>query len=615
MAKKKVAPPAPPSDSAESIPQPAMTKKNLSSQTPIPGSEQKTKNLQALNSMLVKQTVELRQQVHSLTSSKESLQSDLNHFAALVQSLRSSSSLFQDQTIEFEVQDSVSRICVSNALQEMVSAAEKVKEELIQKLLSSEALKQSLQEEVTSRCRGLDGHMEIIMAGKKETEVQLETIRKESERFLGEFGKVALKENPDIDYKGEEFDDLHSVLTYCEHFALKFKELKSEKHRVELQKAGCEFELTKLRQELGQLQSEVSSERQVLECVIREKDNLDKVLQDFKKKLAKRNAEKEEHEHIMAQADGKIDELNATIKLLTKNISELQRELSERETLHREELTGVLHERDSLKQNLVSLQHQEEALRLEFSKFEEWSSEDKDASAQLLLEYERLVNVKNETVRNLDIMRDAKDIVEKKLEDSVRKLNGLSREMKETVEEKEVMEKARIEIEDEMDQLRDKCKEQEETNNRLQGGIRSLQDVYARTVSDKDNLQKELDVQTEKSRQDLQKLQTRAEDSELVLKRALSMLRENVEMMGRPEGEQAAGDLGEQEDALVSFMVELEIIKKIFKSKSSEMEKLRKDLKSLRIASHAQKKLCLWSWVSSAAFIIAASIAYISRGR
>ncbi|XP_068659789.1 uncharacterized protein [Aristolochia californica] len=615
MAKKKVAPSAPPSDSVESLRQPVMTKKNLSSQTSIPDSEEKTKNLQALNSMLIKQTVELRQQIDSLTSLNESLQSDLDHFAALAQSLKSSNSLFQDQPIEFEVQDSVSRICVSKALQEMVSAAEKVKEELTQKLLSSEAEKQSLNEEVTSRCQDFDGQMEIIMAGKMEIEVQLEALRKETERFLGEFGRVALKENPDVDYKGQDLNDLRSVLTYFELFALKFKELKSEKHNVELQKADCEFELTKLRQEVGQLQSEVSSEREALQCVIREKDNLDKVLEDFKKKLAIRNAEKEELERVMAEEDGKIDELNATIKRLTENISELRLELTERETFYREELSCVLCERDSLKENLASLLHQEKGLRLELSKLEERTSKDKDALAQLSLEYERSVEVRNEMVRNLNTIRDAKDLAEKKLEDSVKELNILSRVKREIVEEKAAVEKARIELEAEMDQLRGKCKAQEETNNQLQGDILTLQDLYTRTLGEKNNLQKRLDVETEEARQDLQNLQTRAEDSELAVNRALAMLSATIEMMGRREGEQAAADVGEQEGVLGSFMVELEAIKRIFKAKDIEMENLSKDRESLHIASHAHKKLCLWSWVSSATVIIAASIAYITRGR
>ncbi|KAG9457508.1 hypothetical protein H6P81_002016 [Aristolochia fimbriata] len=613
--KKKVAPSTAvqPSDAAESVdtvPQPAMAKKNLSSDvhSPIPDSEEKTKNLQALNSMLVRQTVELRQQVDSLKTSKDSLQSDLDRFASMVRDLKSSSSLFQDQTIEFEVQDSVSRICVANALQEMVSAAEKVKEELAQKLLSSEDQKRGLEEEMARRCRDLEGQMEMITAGRREVEVQLEALRKQRERFLREFGKATLDENDlDMDdYGGKDSDDFDSVLAYFEQFALKMKMLKSEKQCVELQKADSESELSKLRGEVDRLQSEVSSGTEALECVIREKDNLDKVLEEFKKKLAKRNAEKEELERITAEKDGKIDELNATIKQFKANISSLQRELAERETLHREELSRVLSEGDSLKENLASLQHREESLRLEFSKLEEESSKDKEALAQLTAEL----------VRNFDAMREAKVLAGNKLEDSLKELDTLSRVMREIVEEKEAVEKARAEIQVEMVELRGKCIEQEETNTRLHGEVVRLQDENALTLDEKDNLQKKLVAQTETARRDLQNLQTRAEEGELILNRALSMLRETVEMMGRPEGEEAAVENVEaEEDVLGSFTMELEAIKKIFKAKDMEVENLSKDLTSLQVASYAQKKLCLWSWVSSAAVIIAASIAYITRGR
>ncbi|KAL0817782.1 hypothetical protein Bca101_074226 [Brassica carinata] len=519
---------------------------------------EKVQNLKSLNAMLVKQTVEKRQQIDSLANAKTELETELARYGAERGEMRGELDQVSDENLGLRMELGLVMDYVGCRFREMGVGVERVVRE-----------RDVIKNEFELQCGEVNKLKEsVVVLVEKEAslEVVIEGLRGEKEKLVEE--KIVLEKA--MEEKKEDIEGL-----------------KREKNEMEIVKSDQRGEIEELERKLGEVSDAVESLRKE-----------EKALRGVVVRLEKNLDESVEKERVMMVQIGVIGKekmvKESELERLNKEKSSVEKQMVmvSVQCLDKEKLIDQLcREKVELEERVFS----GEAKRVELSRKVD---ELERAVAALQKDCVDRTETNEKLQCKVGELRDALEQVEVEREEAGKALDEEKRhgeDLKADVSKSEKMiETTLVELE--------KVKIEQESlstaKNDLEKQSKSLKSEKAILEKKLLELTKAIDALIESAGTDA--------------KRSLVMLKRAASAVSHSDSEQQ-----KQENGAESYALELESIEKAFKNKESIIEEMKKEAESMKQSTEeAHKKKSFWTVVSSVTTIFAAaSFAYASRTR
>lgn len=601
---------------------------------PMDDPSEKLQNLKSLNSMLLKETFDRRQQVESLEHAKESLEAELTRSGMEQKLLEAELARASEQNVGLELEKSVVYTFWETQMGELgvgFDGLVKEKSEIEKMKLEREAKIGSLENEVNELMANLENERErlsgayqerdllkpqisrlvdeanelrdkVVEMGKKErkTTEEVQKLKKEVEG--------ALKEKLDL---GKEINALkrekESVERNLEESARFIESLRSESEGLVREKGEVERKTSMLEVKIGELEKggresnetvvNLRKEKEVLRSKVMELEkSIDEAMDKEKKMAMEINIlveEKREKEQKMEKLKEERDSVQRILDMTSKE-SEFRQQRIEELIREKNEIEEV---KLSLEGEIVELKAEIGRLRTEVSTLQD-SCRDKAAkNNQLVSEVSRCRDALDRLTLERDEVQKGFDEENKKVKNMQVLVSEKEKRIQETVEEL-----GRITIEHENLIERSKAMEK-----RL--------DVL---VKEKDLVQKDLS----EAQRGIDDLRAKMESVSINSERALSMVKKTAVQVcqsldDRNGNKEVVTNEKKLEEEIQPYVVELNAINSAFRDKEKMVEDMKKQLEMLQNSvAEAHKQKSFWTVVSSATTIVAAaSVAYVARGR
>ncbi|CAN4107419.1 unnamed protein product [Withania somnifera] len=650
MAKKKVTP-------QEIQPQnPIQEVKQNNNSTAMEEASEKLENLKNLNSMLLKETIEKRQQVDSLVQAKGCLESELKRSNSEKSELQTELTQLSEQVIQLEIEKKLVSVFVAV---QFCYHAEVLNNDRNRFLEQNDVVEKKLKN-VEMEMRDVlreKGEIEKLMTGK---ESEIENLKKKlnavddevahernvSEAILKEKGEMKVK----LDAQVEEANGLRVRL------------VETEKREKEV-----EVEVGKLRVEYNALAEEIRDRESKIQSMVREKELVENSLLDSNKVIEEL---REQIDGIVWEKEGIEVERNEEVK---KN-RELERTVN------------------GLNDMLASLQKEEAKLRENLDELEKKYLEGLRKEEEMEKRMNELVKGNSEKEIRVESLIEEKGSVEKELDKALKQLDEEKKKIELTITEKNEMEEAIVRRETEIvkfqkqlsefkgviSELEVSCNGQEEKAKNLESEVGKYKAAFEQVTLENDEIQKcfameeqngiNMKKQIEEMEDHIQKIAKEVEQTKADF---LNVIREKKELetqcevlnkeivcvqtsLGEAQKELSAMQckvelgnsnseailnalrtaansiLSDGEGSNVSVVseiqmngedakpheAELEAIKNAIKSKENKVEEMQRQVELLQFSvSQAHKKKNFWTMLSSATTLLAAmSLAYVARG-
>ncbi|KAG6702004.1 hypothetical protein I3842_07G012900 [Carya illinoinensis] len=633
MAKKKVAPQA--KDHVEEAPQSLDGSQSHNNQAkPMHDSAEKLQSLKALNSLLLKETFERRQQVESLEQAKETLQVELTRSGEERNVLETELTRASEEGFGLELERSV--IC---------------------------AFMETQIGELGAGFYGLVREKAEIDEMKLEREAEIGFLKKEVNE---------LKANLE-----NERDGLSRV-------CLERDLLKTEIDDVAKEANGLREKVVEMERKERTTLGEIKKLQMECEGLLKEKLEMESVVKGLKR-------EKESVEWNLDESIRVIERLRSDIERVLREKGEVERERSVQE-LNIGELEKKVRE---LNEIVMNLRQYEEVLRLKVFEFEKKIAEAMDKEKEMNLEINVLVEEKRKTEQKIENLKEENGSVQMVLDATTKeseirqhRIQELIRERNEIVELKRKRESEIVELNEEdgrqrnvISTLRESCRHEEEKNKQLMSEVTQYRDAFDRVTLERDEMQKgfyeenkkvkKMEALVSEKERGIQEaveelgrmrrenenlmernkamentLEVLVKEKDLVQKNLVEAQRGIDELMAKTESAgintnrvlsmvkntaasvcQSQDDMDGKKEVVINeqnieeeiqaYVVELDAIKSAFRNKEKTVEDMRKQLEFLQNSVvEEQRKKSFWTVVSSATTIFAAaSVAYVARGR
>ncbi|XP_043719248.1 golgin subfamily A member 6-like protein 22 [Telopea speciosissima] len=553
-----------------------MTRKKASQQqekphqTAMEDPSEKLASLKSLNALLLKETVERRQQVDALVQSKESLESEISRTLLDKQKLESEKLFLEDESIAAGLEQRLTLAFVSSQLSQQ---AESLKNEI-----------RRANEETRAQATVFETNLEEKINDKekarKTTETRMEEQQKEMNQISNDFRRYRNEVRKDLDLKQQEKQQeanrLRSTVVKLEKSSAeareeivrmqmehdevrqemekRFGDLKREmeaaiREKDEIEAATNEQvrEIDSLKKLVNVLTTDLSSEREASDRVLREKDLLQqdldthieeiKILRSTLLELEKsRSGTQDEHRQLQtkhkllledkekmemslaalerdkASADRSLMQSSQQIEDLKREVTELvadEKQIQYERTQQAVKITALQKEVAQLSSTISSLQKQEEGLQLKISKLGRSNADAQEKQEQLLMEFNAVVKEQEERERIFEKLMEERSLATLSLEKSFQRLEEQGRNMQEIVLEKDEIKQVKIKLEakifamhEEMGQLRatvsilqESCQRHEENNLQLQAEAIQNRDALDRVALERDDALKVLNME------------------------------------------------------------------------------------------------------------------------
>ncbi|KAI3824423.1 hypothetical protein L1987_05882 [Smallanthus sonchifolius] len=605
---------------------------------------EKLHSLKSLNAMLLKETVERRQQVDSLTQANTSLESELNRCISDNFSLKSDLNALTERAVRSEIESGVASRFVEIQVVEMAEVYLRERVAMVEKI------------------GGLERELNLVMEEKSEIErvknkkeLEIGSLNSRLSTLEGEIGE----EKFILSRVSEERDAIRAQLEDRIRIesALRSKLAEAEKReKVVLEQSR------KIKVDYDGLVKEKASINRKMNSILREKDSMERnligsnVLMDgLKMDIKKINEEKMMIEHERDLQQEKKNELQNSVDLLNEIVDNLQ-----------QGKTQLLKEVDELEKNCVVSSVKEAKMSAEIDVL----VKEKQESIQRLTEEKNLVTkdldeaLKNVRIHKLTIdqltketakINDAKnqaetDIVKlkehlKELNSTVKTLEKLSVDQTDKIKQLESENSRYIAASDQatkernsvrvsLDGEKHKVKNLSEKISNLEKDIEDMQKKLSKMQKDAEKLVSEKkDLENTRAvlendilvvKKSLAKTQKEHDDTKGKLRlfkantsKLLKILKNTSSMCNSKEDDNMGMDQETEFGEEIKHHVrEVEAIKKAFNDKESIMDEMKKQLDLLKVrVTKADKGKSFWTMVSSATTILAAvSLAYVARG-
>ncbi|KAJ0015227.1 hypothetical protein Pint_19930 [Pistacia integerrima] len=576
------------------------------------------KNLKSLNSMLLKETIERRQQVDSLNQAKEDLESQLARFSSEKSELVAQLSGEGEKNVSLEIEKVLFSVFVTTQMREMGLEFDKENSERENEIrvLQSELMGtlENERRKVIQTCRDRDvlksfGEQEALKAHElKERLVEMEKkeggfkdeiliLKKEYERLMEE------KNEKDSDYeavkeeKGFVERRLDETVKKIDGLKEEMEAIVREKKKMEIEKSGQKVKVDELNKEVERLND-----------VVLEFHKEEKVLREKVLELEKSFCDATDKETEMAL------KINALIREKTQKQSSIERLIEEKEGVSRRldmaivelndkegQIEKLLRKKNETEEKKVSQEGEIIELHKEIGELRDVVFTLKESNRDQEEKNKRLLNEVRDYKNSLDRIMHEKDEAKKGLDEE--KKNGMA-----LLSE---MEKRMQENVGELTKIRNEHESLIEENKKMQGHIGLL-------TEEKELVQKNL----LEAKQAADYLKAKMESIGFNSDRALSMLKNTAAVVC-----QSKDDLDGKEKVLVNtkklgdetemFAAELEAIQTAFRNKEKVVEDMKQQVEFLQNSEvEAHKKKNFWTVVSSATTLFAAaSVAYAARIR
>lgn len=605
--------------------------RNNSRPTAIEDSAEKLSSLKSLNAMLLKETVEKRQEVSALLESKKSLESELTRSVSEIEALKAE--LAQMQELEVFRRENEELRRVKEGVEERLEDVEREMGEVVRERDEMEKAK-------------FEGDLEIGSMKKLENE-----LRSEVKRGRDALNQAICETNSlkrDLNAHIEERNKLREKLATIEaKYADDLGELKSEYQVVtkELEESKNEIKMVKSKlvsagRNCEELKREIEGLNEEKELMSREKMELsrerseqDVKMNELEKEVCQLNAmvlslrEDEEKwrvkffelEKINAEMVEKIEylgrELNASMQENTakekeirslmqeklsalNSLAELEKEvdivkLAKDEIL--KEKSGL--ETVKLKQEneIMELRHEVIELEGNIALLKESNRDELEKNRQLFSEIDRYKNM-------LDRVKIERDDVKRALEEE--KANGVKLQVRVSEISKKMEDTAKV-----IEELR-------ATGDTLVGEKKELDKKHSKLVEEKGFAESKC-ADAQKKVAELEASLTSKND---MFEVALEMLRKTAHQLSignEKDGGEEVMKMAEKRE-MEPYLSELKAIKSAFRKREEKVGEMEKQMESLKwCVEEARKKKSFWALVSSATTILAAvvSFAYASSSR
>lgn len=595
-------------------------------------SSDKLQTLKSLNSRLLKETVERRQQVESLVTAKKALEAELTRSGVDKDELETRFARSVEENVGLELEKGVFCAFWESQMSQMGAGFDS----LVREKVEIERAKSERDAEI--------GHL------KKEVNELMGSLEIARDRF-----SLVCQER---DAMRRDYDGLVAEANGFREKAVDLEKreglMKEEVKNLKMQRAG----LIEVKEE---------SERSV-EALMREKD------------LAQRNLVERERviENLKRDIEGifrEKSEIGKEKRGLELRVSDLEKEV--------EELNG----------NGLHLRRESETLQGKIAELENIIDESRKERE---IEVESWLEEKKEKEQNIELLQVQMDGVKKLLEVVSQESEDYQRKIEEVTREKILIQEAKVyhesviaELQNEISELRDSVftlrnsiRVQEEKNEHLVSEVGRYKDDLDRVTRQRDEIQndiveKKIEVENlmlvvsereayigelveelrnlrikhenliEKTRATESRMESLVEEKDkaqsslieahsridewkaksesagINLERALTMLKNTAASVSswseleRNGKKEVFINEHKLEGEIQSYIPELDAIQSAFKKKEKMLEDMKQQLEFLQLsAKDAHKKKSFWTLVSSAVTIFAAaSVAYVAKGR
>ncbi|XP_013703569.2 myosin-11 [Brassica napus] len=521
-------------------------------------SEEKFQNLKSLNAILLKQAVEKRQQIETLSHAKESLEAELTRSGAERTRLREELLSSGDESFVVRLEMDLFVGIVESRLREIV-----------------------------------DG----LVREKSECECEVRGLRREVGELEKERDELA---RGDL-IKSEEVNRLKESVV-----------------RLEMKETVLGEEVVSLKSENGRMVKERGEREELIERVSKERKALEKRLEvkvreidELKREMKGLFMEKKEVEMVNCDQKEKIVKLEKKVENLTREekglrdqVIGLEKSLDEvKEEAKAREESVIASEKEKLAEQYalekVDLLEHISKREAEFDEMNKVADEQKHVVVQLRNDYNDQIKASEKLSCDVSQLKDALALVEVERDNAGK---ALDEEKKSRVALKEKV----AELEKTIQASGKELEKIKAERGRLIKEKKELENRSEALRKEKGVLQKDL-VELKKA---MGVLKTELESAGTNAKRGLTMLKTVSSLVcgqDNKKGEQKRGEKG-----VDSYSVEVEAIKKAFKNKESMVEEMKKEIETMKHSvKDAHDKKSFWTLVSSiTTLFMAASVAY-----
>ncbi|KAJ8760672.1 hypothetical protein K2173_017659 [Erythroxylum novogranatense] len=625
MAKKKVTqqPLAPKQENPQDIPK-TQVMSNHQEQAPVEEPQEKLQSLKSLNSLLVKEAFQRRQQVESLVQAKEDLEAQLSRYNMEKGQVESQLRKMSEERVSLDIEKRVLCACfevhfvetstgidglvkekgekeneielLKSEVSELIHSLESERNILSQVCQERELMRRDLHN-LVQETSGLKNR--IIQAEEKErkTEVEFGNLRKQYSALIEQKKEMEKSIEGLISLRDLAEGSLEERLGEIGDLKREMERIVGEKNEVEMEKNGQARKINELDEVVKELN----------ESLLRLQTD-GKVMSENILELKKRCSEATVKEKTMTM---KIDALEdekrereETIKKLLeeKDLQESRMNVVNTELKAKSELNQKLlkekkeieEEKAGKESEIVQLQHVVDELRDIESAMQESIKDQEDKNKQLASE----VRYNSEALAQVRLERDdaQRDLDEEKK-------NVVSLQLK--VQE---MDKKIEETKEELVRIVTKCGNLVIEKEKIIDQLGSL------------NEEKEL-VQNNllKAEREVENLSSRVESTVLKSERVLKMLKSTASSVRQSDDGKEAVTVSERklDDEIESFAAELEVIMNAFRDKETAVVEMRQEVELLQNSvAKARKQNNFWTVVTSATtFFAAAILAYVAKVR
>ena len=577
-------------------------------------SEEKFQNLKSLNAILLKQTMEKRQQIESLFQAKDSLEIELVRSGKEKTLLREELCGSSDENFMLKIEMDLLMGFVEGRVKEMGVEVDWLFKEKSDRATESRDLKreanglirklESEREEFSRVCderdlvkSGFDLQSEEMNL-LKESVVRLEmrevSLGEEVGRLKCENGRLVKerKKREEVIERGNR--ERSELVESLEEKVREIDVLKREIEGVVKEKMEVEMVRRDQREMIVELEKKLGDMNEIVESLTKEREGLRGQVVGLEKSL----------DEVTEEAKARAEQINELVKEKTVKESELEGLMVENNSIKKEiEMAMVqfsdkeklveqlLREKNELVQRVVN----QEAEIVELSKL---AGEQKHAVAQLRKDYNDQIKNGEKLNCNVSQLKDALALVEVERDNAGKALDEEKRNMVALKEKVVALEKTNEATGKELEKIKAErgrlIKEKKELENRSE----SLRNEKAILQKDIVELKRATGV-----------LKTELESAGTNAKQSLTMLKSVSSLVCGIENKKDEKKRGKGMD---SYSVQLEAIKKAFKNKESMVEEMKKELAKMKHSvEDAHKKKSFWTLVSSVtSLLMAASVAY-----
>ncbi|GLT64469.1 hypothetical protein SLA2020_369600 [Shorea laevis] len=558
MAKKKVTRQA--DDHKEEAAQPQEQSQTHQAKAMDEPSE-KLQNLRSLNSLLLKETFERRQQVESLEQAKQALEAELTRSGMEKKALEAELTWVSEEGFGLELEKSV--VCAFWETQMVEMAVE---------------------------FDGLVREKGEIEKIKCEREAEIGFLKKEANEL------VANLEN-----------DRGRLSRVCRERDL----LKTEVDGLVQEANGLRKNVVEMEKKDKKTVEEFKKLKVECEGLLKEKLETEKVVKVLKR-------EKESVQGNLEQSVRVVSSLTSEIEGVMRAKSEVERE----RTVQEVKIGELEKEVRELNGTVMSLRQEEEVLRAKVLESEKMIGEAMDKEKEMVMEINVLVEEKREKEQNIEELKDQRDSVQRILIWLARNQRGEEEKNKQLVFEAGRFRDAFDRLTLERDKVQKGFDEEKKKVKSMEVVVLEKEKRIEETVEELGQMRSERENLIERNKAIESRVEVLVKEKDLVQKNLVESQQNTAALVCHSSDDRYSKEevvINEQklEEQIQPYAVELDTIKNAFRNKEKMIEDMKKQLDFLQNSvAEAHKRKSFWTFVSSATTIVAAaSVAYVARGR